>query len=90
MKTKSRGEDLASGAAFQLRQDLLHSLVRGSGAEIRKAHRDGLVWIDGDGVEDNFASAALHIEHVQQIFNANIMGGQRRADNRARTAGSCG
>ena len=62
----------------EFRKDLLDSLPCGNGALIGKTHTNGLLGFDCDGIEDDFVLAALDIEHIQQIFHANVMGRERR------------
>src|ERR1035437_9044132 len=60
-------------AGVQLRKNPRNRFIR-SFLDLRgKIQRDGLQRIDGDGVENHIAIAALYIERVQQILDADIM-----------------
>src|SRR4051794_27350690 len=62
---------------MKLGQNTRYSFVCRLPARIRQIHRDLLVWIDADRVEDHVAIAALHVERVQQVLHANVVRGER-------------
>lgn len=59
----------------QFRQDALFGLGRGFGDFFRQAHADGLMGIDGDGVEHYFARPALYGERAWR--SGNLLIGKR-------------
>ena len=42
----------------------------------REIHGDRLAGIDGDGVEDDLARSAPHVEGIKQIFYADVVRGE--------------
>jgi len=43
-----------------------------------ETHRNGLLRIDGNGVENYVAAAALHVESIEQVLDADVMSRERR------------
>ena len=65
-----------SGLGAKLGEDAGDSLV-GSAVDLDgHLHVDGLLGVDGDGVEGDFAFSAEEVEDIEEIFDANIVCGE--------------
>jgi len=62
---------LRSGAKFG--EDLSYRFASRNCALLGKAHANRLLWIDRDGVENDLVLTALNIEHVEQVFHADVV-----------------
>jgi hypothetical protein len=64
--------------SVQFRENPANSFIGSSSELWRQVHGDRLPGIDGDGIENDVAFAALHIEGVEEIFDTDVVGGERR------------
>lgn len=60
----------------QFGEDAANGQVGGCLGLHGQVHRNGLVRVDGDGVENDLSLAALDIEHIEEIFDADVVGGE--------------